>query len=99
MSAMIVTLYSRPDCHLCEELKLDLEPLRAQWGFTLVERNIDDDSADYERFRYLIPVLDIEGGPLLYPPHMTWAIEAALRNASTSVPPAQDGAWKQGGPA
>lgn len=85
---MLVTLYSRPGCHLCEELKADLEALRARWNFTLVERNIDDDPVAYERFRYLIPVLDIEGGPLLYPPHTMGAVEGALRSAAQSTPAA-----------
>lgn len=66
---MQVTLYSRPGCHLCEELKADLAALRSVTTFTLVERNIEDDPDAKARYQYLIPVLDIENGPLLYPPH------------------------------
>lgn len=69
---MQVTLYSRPGCHLCEDLKSDLAALQAVASFTLVERNIEDDPGDKARYQYLIPVLDIENGPLLYPPH-DWA--------------------------
>jgi thiol-disulfide isomerase/thioredoxin len=81
---MIVTIYSRPGCHLCDDLKADLAPLVERWNVHLVERNIDDDPAAFERFRYLIPVLDIEGGPLLYPPHSRPQVEAALRAAGVT---------------
>lgn len=78
---MQVTLYGRPGCHLCDDLKADLAALQAVMPFTLVERNIDDDPADKERYRYLIPVLDIENGPLLYPPHEWATVARALQNA------------------
>jgi glutaredoxin len=79
---MQVTLYSRPGCHLCDDLKLDLAALHAEIAFVLTERNIDDDPADHARFQYLIPVLDIEGGPLLYPPHQRVAVATALHEAA-----------------
>jgi hypothetical protein len=69
---MQVTLYSRPGCHLCDDLKADLAALQSVAPFTLVERNIEDDPDAKMRYQYLIPVLDIENGPLLYPPH-DWA--------------------------
>jgi hypothetical protein len=83
---MQVTLYSKPNCHLCTELKVDLTALQAEIGFELIERNIEEDAQDFARFRYLIPVLDIAGGELLYPPH-TWhklhrALELAQKNAN-----------------
>jgi hypothetical protein len=78
---MRVTLYSRPGCHLCEELKVTLAAMEEDLGFVLQERNIDEDPAAFERFRYLIPVLDIENGPLLYPPHEWDVIAGALRTA------------------
>ncbi len=68
---MQVTLYSKPNCHLCTELKVDLAALQKEISFELVERNIEENADDFARFRYLIPVLDIAGGELLYPPH-TW---------------------------
>ena len=81
---MRVTLYSRPGCHLCDELRLDLAEFQREWGFTLVERNIEDDARDMERFQYLIPVLDIEDGSLLYPPHSWAAVNTALQRAASS---------------
>jgi hypothetical protein len=78
---MKLTLYSRPGCHLCEELKDDLAGLRPIVDFELAERNIEDEPALWEQFRYLIPVLDVEGGTLLYPPHDRTTILFALTGA------------------
>ncbi len=66
---MRVTLYTKPDCALCDELKADLLALQPEIGFTLAERNIEKNAGDFARFRHLIPVLDVEDGPLLTPPH------------------------------
>lgn len=79
---MRVTLYSRPGCHLCDDLKAALAALDGDIAFTLVERNIEDDPNDMERYRYLIPVLDIENGPLLYPPFDWDVLTDALWSAS-----------------
>jgi hypothetical protein len=58
--------------------------MQQEIGFVLVERNIDDDATDLDRFQYLIPVLDIAGGPLLYPPHRWDVVFAALREAAAA---------------
>ncbi|MBV7338737.1 glutaredoxin family protein [Chloroflexi bacterium TSY] len=65
---MQLTLYSKPGCHLCDDLKADLAELQSKVGFALIEYNIEENAEMFERFRYLIPVLDIENGPLLYAP-------------------------------
>jgi len=78
---MRVTLYSKPDCHLCETVKADLLSIQSKIGFTLLERNIEEDPDEFLRFRYLIPVLDIEGGALLYPPHTWHSVFQALTAA------------------
>ena len=78
---MRVILYTKPDCPLCDELKDDLAEFQAEMGFELTERNIEEDETDFRRYRYLIPVLDIEGGELLTPPHQWPAVRAALQRA------------------
>lgn len=61
-------LYSRPGCHLCEELAADLEPLLA--GRAVIEVvDISEDPALERRYGLRIPVLahgDVElcGYPL-----------------------------------
>ncbi len=78
---MRVTLYGKPDCALCDECKALLQPLQAEFAFALDQRNILDDDALYARFRYLIPVVEIEGGALLQPPHTRSALWGALDEA------------------
>ena len=65
---MNVTLYSKRNCHLCDVLKADLLAMQQEFGFVLCEVDSDDDQEANTRFQHLIPVLDIEGGPLLYAP-------------------------------
>jgi hypothetical protein len=78
---MQLTLYSKPGCGLCTELKADLLALQKEFSFVLTERNIQDDPQDFARFRYLIPVLDIENRELLYPPHTWQTVRRALEMA------------------
>jgi len=78
---MQVILYSKPECQLCEEVKADLLSIQVQMEFALFERNIEEDPELFTRFRYLIPVVDIEDHPLLYPPHTWHSIYQALQRA------------------
>ena len=82
---MRVTLYTRPGCSLCTELRRDLDEFQAALGFTLVEQNIEDNPSDLARFAMLIPVLEIDSGPLLYPPHHWDELHATLRAASRTA--------------
>jgi glutaredoxin len=52
-----VTLYTRPGCHLCEEVKTAIEPLLREFGANLREVNIDEDKVLKERYGLDIPVL------------------------------------------
>lgn len=56
-----LTLYSKPGCHLCEELRLALEDLQDELGYTLDEIDITSDPTLFERYRYEIPVLMRDG--------------------------------------
>ncbi|RIK34441.1 MAG: glutaredoxin [Chloroflexi bacterium] len=75
---MRVRLYGKPDCSLCDKLKADLVVMQPEVGFELEEYNIEQDAAMYNQYRYLIPVLDIEDGELLYPPHTFHGVYQAL---------------------
>ena len=52
-----VTIYSRPGCHLCEEAKTQLAPLLREFGASLTEINIDEDSQLRARYDYDVPVI------------------------------------------
>ena len=57
--ARVVTLYTRPGCHLCEEAKALSKPMLGEFGATLREVNIDADAALRERYGMDIPVIFI----------------------------------------
>ncbi len=54
---MELTLYHRPGCHLCDDMRAALAPWRAAHGFTLREIDIDRDPALAARFHAEVPVL------------------------------------------
>jgi glutaredoxin len=56
-----LTLFSKPGCHLCEELTALLDELRAELGFDVEEVDITGDADLYARYRYDIPVLLKDG--------------------------------------
>lgn len=78
---MVVTLYTKPDCSLCDEVKADLQTLQLEVGFDISECNIEDDTALFDKFRYLIPVVDVEGSALLYAPIYMHDLRIALQAA------------------
>ena len=81
-----VTLYTKPGCHLCDDLLAPLHAMQADIDFQIVERNIEDNPDDFDRFQYLVPVLDVPGSGLLFPPHdmnnVRQTIGAASRTAN-----------------
>ena len=52
-----LTLYSRPGCHLCEEMKKQVAPLIKEFGARLREVNIDLDPILRQRYNEEVPVL------------------------------------------
>jgi glutaredoxin len=58
---LTLTLYSRPDCCLCEEMKAVLTQVRRDISFDLEEINISTDPELETRFGQEIPVLFVNG--------------------------------------
>ena len=57
-----VVLYARPDCHLCDEARAQLEGLRAEGlAFQLEEMNIELDDRLLARYLERIPVVVLDG--------------------------------------
>jgi len=56
-----VTLYTRPDCHLCDEAKSQIAPLLSEFGARLHEVNIDSDPELRERYNLDVPVIFLAG--------------------------------------
>jgi glutaredoxin len=59
-----VTLYGRPDCHLCEDARAALERVRATHPFRLDEVDIETDDALLKRYLERIPVVALDGEEL-----------------------------------
>ena len=56
-----LTLYSRPDCHLCEKMKVTLARVARRYQFELTEIDISTNSDLEKAYGSEIPVLMIEG--------------------------------------
>ena len=54
-------LYSRPGCHLCQDLRTLCERLESEFCLQLTEVNVDADPALAARYGAEIPVLFIDG--------------------------------------
>jgi glutaredoxin len=60
----VVTVYSRPGCHLCEEAIATLRRLQRELGFGLAERDIDADEALQRAYFERVPVIALDGEEL-----------------------------------
>jgi glutaredoxin len=61
MEKAVVTIYTKPGCHLCEEAKATILGAGCAGEFVLEEVNIETDIELKERYRYDIPVILING--------------------------------------
>ncbi len=57
----LVTIYTRPDCHLCDEAKQAIKTAQCADEYTLQEINIESNSNLLRRYQYDIPVITING--------------------------------------
>ncbi len=60
----VVTLYTKPDCHLCEAARAVLEEVRAVLAFELVVRDITLEEALHRAYFERIPVVSVDGEEL-----------------------------------
>ena len=56
-----VTIYSKKECHLCEIAKEELKAIRREFDFTIKEVDIEKDTLSYDKFKNLIPVVEVDG--------------------------------------
>ena len=60
----LVTVYSHPDCHLCEEAMAVLRRLGGELGFDVAERDITGDDALHRAYFERVPVVVLDGEEL-----------------------------------
>ncbi|MBI2845270.1 MAG: glutaredoxin family protein [Chloroflexi bacterium] len=61
-----VVLYTRPDCHLCQEVKAILAELKPEYNIALQEIDISQEAELENKYGNIIPVLDFQEGGMLY---------------------------------
>lgn len=59
-----VTVYSRPDCHLCADAMATLRRMQRELGFSLTERDIDGDEILQRAYFERVPVIALDGEEL-----------------------------------
>jgi glutaredoxin len=59
-----ITVYSKPDCHLCADAMSTLRRLQADLGFSLQELDITAEAALHRAYFERIPVIALEGEEL-----------------------------------
>ena len=74
-----VTLYTRTDCHLCEEARTLLDALAEDLGFAVEAVDIDGDVELRARYGEAVPVIAVDGEEIARAPIRSAALEAALR--------------------
>jgi glutaredoxin len=57
----VLTVYSKPDCHLCVEAMAALRGLQAELGFAVEELDITTDDALLRAYFERIPVVALDG--------------------------------------
>ena len=59
-----VTVFSKPDCHLCAEAMAHLRRLQGELAFALEERDISEDEEVHRAYFERIPVIALDGEEL-----------------------------------
>jgi len=58
---MTITIYSKPDCHLCDRAKEVVERCRSKADFTVEVIDISRNPELFERYRNDIPLILLDG--------------------------------------
>jgi glutaredoxin len=79
MDTHVVTLYSRPGCHLCDVAKANILASRLRDSFRIEEINVDADEALKQRYGNDVPVVLIDGISVFKHAVETGAFDRKLR--------------------
>ncbi len=74
-----VTLYTRRECHLCEEARALLDTLGEELGFAVEAVDIDRDVELRARYGEAVPVIAVDDEEIARAPIRAAALEASLR--------------------
>ncbi|MCE2415976.1 glutaredoxin family protein [Candidatus Poribacteria bacterium] len=77
---MQLQFYTKPDCPLCDDAKAVLQNIRAKTSFIAVEEiDITKDMRLFTKYKYLIPVLELDGQRLFTHHVNRWKLIWQLR--------------------
>ena len=79
-----IILYTKPGCHLCDCVLEDLRLLGFEMDLSVETVDITSAPALLERFQNLIPVVNVDSGPLLTPPITIRRLREALADVHAS---------------
>jgi glutaredoxin len=80
-----LTLYSKPGCHLCDEMKQVIDTVRARVPLAIEVVDISSDPALADRYGLEIPVLLIDGKKAAKYRVTEADLEARLRRSQKTV--------------
>lgn len=60
-SGVVVSIYGKAECHLCEEAKAQLVALRRRYGFRLEEVDITSDPILLAEYETRLPLIWVDG--------------------------------------
>ena len=73
-----IVVYQKPGCSLCDEALELLDEARERWRFTVVTENIRADAVLFEKYRFHVPVVVMDGIERLRSRFDRQELEAAL---------------------
>ncbi|MEA3335671.1 MAG: glutaredoxin family protein [Chloroflexota bacterium] len=73
-----VTLYTKEGCHLCDDVLRELRRLSATFNIDIVQQDICETPDLYSTYRFDIPVVEIEDGPVMRAPITPQQLQRAL---------------------
>lgn len=57
----MVRFYTKDGCHLCDEARIMLAAVAGERSLVITEVDITSDPDVHERFKYTIPVIEVDG--------------------------------------
>jgi hypothetical protein len=77
----VITLLSRPGCHLCDDARAVIARVAAELGVTWQERDITRSDSDLRAYGDMVPVTLIDGEQ-----HDFWRVSETRLRAALAVP-------------
>ena len=65
-NALVLTVYARTYCHLCDDMITALQALQGRFQFEIKVLDVDRNSALEARYGELVPVLESDGRELCH---------------------------------